>query len=69
MFVRLDGAPRGRTGNPVQLRYGPAAVTPPLSILSEVELIYRKIATAAINRNGKADRWAGESEDLPLKLT
>ncbi len=24
--MRFDGAPRGRTGKPVKLRYGPAAV-------------------------------------------
>ena len=30
---------RGRTGKPVKFRYGPAAVTPPLSVWMKEELI------------------------------
>lgn len=56
-------APRSRTGNPVKIGDGPAAVTPPPCHTRE-EPPQHDAATALV-WSGKAAGGAGKSEDLP----
>jgi hypothetical protein len=62
----LFGPLTGPTGKPVQLRCGPAAVTPPFLLQQEKGPFTAMCATVANNhRNGKAAVKAGKPEDLP----
>jgi len=62
-FKKFNKVPvKGLIGNPVRIGSGPAAVIPPFLIKGTFLAIY---ATFPINRNGKAAKKAGKSEDLP----
>jgi hypothetical protein len=53
---------KGLIGNPVRIGSGPAAVIPPFLIKGT---FLANMATFPINRNGKAAKKTGKSEDLP----
>jgi len=53
-------------GNPVKFGSGPAAVTP-LCYRFFREPFWPRYATVSTDRDGKAAKRAGESEDLPYQ--
>jgi hypothetical protein len=60
-FVKVPD--KGLIGNPVKIGSGPAAVIPPLLTLGT--FLANIHATFPTNRNGKAAKKGGKSEDLP----